>query len=118
MEGSSLQKDIFVCNYSNSIKFVNFGKHFHTVSLFVHSTVCSMAKEPGLCLLHEMNKLSVLSLLRRASGNRPPLVWLVLWKTMLAICCLNQLLVNFALECWVTVVECVHHFKLFDIHLP
>ena len=34
--------------------------------------VCSMAKEPGLCLLHEMNKLSVLSLLHRASGNRPP----------------------------------------------
>ena len=80
MEGSSLQKDIFVCNYSNSIKFVNFGKHFHTVSLFVHSTVCSMAKEPGLCLLHEMNKLSVLSLLRRASGNRPPFLGSCLGK--------------------------------------
>ena len=29
-----------VCNYGNSIKFVNFGKHFHTVSLFVHIIVC------------------------------------------------------------------------------
>ena len=45
IEGSSLQKDIFVCNYSNSIKFVNFWQTF-SYSFSVCTQYCLYAVWP------------------------------------------------------------------------